>query len=200
MIPYRKHLSRQAYPRLRFSSIPAVACSLTGVEAPAPTPLARPTTTPGQHSDFSPIPIAPYEPITTLRVERRRGDFWNRSIARTYAQSRAEFESSRARVHYWAGCEFSPATLLRPAALQSNRKRFLAAYGDGRITLKHLVQGQPPGKSARQPDGAHGHSTGTVHEMPPRFGYAACAPVPTTGQTTQRPCATQLMPQCRRGR
>ena len=87
MIPYRKHLSRQAYPRLRFSSIPTAACSLTGDEAPAPTPPGRPATTPGQHSDFSPIPVAPYEPITTLRAGMTRRDFCNPPHVRTSVQS-----------------------------------------------------------------------------------------------------------------
>ena len=35
-----------------------------------------------------------------------------------------------------AGCEFSPATVLRTAALQSKRKRSLAAYGAAQHTLQ----------------------------------------------------------------
>ena len=65
----------------------------------------------------------------TFDAGRRRGDFPNRSNVRTHAQSRAELKSSRARVPYMAGGEFSPATVVRPDAPQWKRTRSLAAYG-----------------------------------------------------------------------
>ena len=68
-------------------------------------------------------------------AERGRGDFANRSRARPHAQSRAELESLRARVPYIAGCEFSPATVLRGTAHSAYRKRFLGAYGSHRPSV-----------------------------------------------------------------
>ena len=62
----------------------------------------------------------------------RRRDFRDSSHVRTPAQSRAEIESPRARGPHTAGSEFSPATELRAAALQSKQTRFLAAYGPHR--------------------------------------------------------------------
>ena len=66
--------------------------------------------------------------VMTFVAGRRRGDFGDSSPVRTHAQSRAEIESTRVRGPHTAGCEFSPATVLRPAALQFERKRFHAAY------------------------------------------------------------------------
>ena len=76
----------------------------------------------------------------------RRGDLYNRSILRTDAQSRAEFESPRARIPCITGFGVSPATLTRAAALRSKRTRFSAAYVAGQLKTQRLVQRQPPGK------------------------------------------------------
>ena len=67
---------------------------------------------------------------------RRRRDFRNPPPARFSAQSREQLESSRAWVPYIAGCEFSPATMLRAAALQSKQTGSLAAYGAGQLTAQ----------------------------------------------------------------
>ena len=83
-------------------------------------------------------------------VERRRGDFSDPPGMRMRAQSRAEIESSRARVPNIAGCEFPPPTVLRTAALQSNSKRFRAAYGHHRSRT-----GAPHRTSSRKSPGPH---------------------------------------------
>ena len=64
----------------------------------------------------------------TLVAERRRREICDSSPARTHAQSRAEIESPRARDRYTTRGEFSTATAVRSDALQSKRKRSLAAY------------------------------------------------------------------------
>ena len=68
----------------------------------------------------------------TFGAGRRRGDFRDSSRVPAHAQSRADIESSRARVPYIAGCEISPATVLRAAALANYSKCFRAAYGHNR--------------------------------------------------------------------
>ena len=67
-------------------------------------------------------------PQVTFGPGTRRGTLPDRSDVPPDAQSRAPIESSRAQVPYNDGCEFSPTTVLRPAALQSKRTRSLAAY------------------------------------------------------------------------
>ena len=42
------------------------------------------------------------------------------------------------------GCEISPTTVLRTAALQLNRTRSLAAYGAAKLMVEPLAQPQPP--------------------------------------------------------
>ena len=64
----------------------------------------------------------------TFVAERRRGDFGDSSLVRTPALSRVELESPRARGPYTAAGAFSTATGVRSDALQSKRKRSLAAY------------------------------------------------------------------------
>ena len=80
---------------------------------------------------------------STFVAGRRRRDFSDPSLARTHAQSRAELESSRARVPYIAGWESSSATVLRTRAQQSKRTRSPAAYGLGQLTAQRLAQRQP---------------------------------------------------------
>ena len=72
------------------------------------------------------------ETNTMFVAERTCGDSRDPPLTRTYAQSRAELGSSRARVPYVAGCEFSPPTVLRTAALQSKSIRSLPAYSTER--------------------------------------------------------------------
>ena len=83
--------------------------------------------------------------MVTFVAETSRRDFVDSSLVPTHAQSRAGIESPRARVPYIAGCEFSPATVLRAAALQSKSKRFLTAYGARQLTVQRLAPPQPPG-------------------------------------------------------
>ena len=64
---------------------------------------------------------------------RRWGEFWNPSRLRPRAQSRAGIEYPRARGPYMAGCELSPATVLRAAAQAKYSKHFRAAYGTYRL-------------------------------------------------------------------
>ena len=72
-----------------------------------------------------------------------RGEFCDLSLVRTRAQSYAGIECPRARVPYLAGCQNSPATVLRASALQSKSARFLAAYGADKLTAQRHVQGKP---------------------------------------------------------
>ena len=67
-----------------------------------------------------------------LRIGRRRKDSLDSSLERTHAQSRAGTRSSRGRLPYIAGCESSPATVPRAAALQTMSVRSLDAYGSVR--------------------------------------------------------------------
>ena len=60
---------------------------------------------------------------------RRPRESSDSSNVRIHAQSRAELESSRARVPYIAGCEFSPATVLRTGAQPKYPTRCRPAYG-----------------------------------------------------------------------
>ena len=80
-------------------------------------------------------PVHPQPPLLSRPMfvaGRRSRDLGDSSRMRTHAQSRPEIESPRARSPYTAGSEFSPATVLRPAALQFERKRFHAAYANVR--------------------------------------------------------------------
>ena len=54
-------------------------------------------------------------------AERRGGECWNRPHVRPPARSRTEIEPPRARGHHMAGCEFSPATVMRSAARANYR-------------------------------------------------------------------------------
>ena len=87
---------------------------------------------------------APHAPaprgMVTFVAGRRCREICDSPLVRTHAQSRVELESPRARVPYIAGCEISPATVLRADALRSNRTRSRAAYGAGRLTAQHLSQ------------------------------------------------------------
>ena len=76
-------------------------------------------------------------------AETKRRVFWNPSGARSHALPRAELEPLRARVPYIAGCEISPSTVLRAAALQSKRTRSLVAYGAAKLPAKPRAQRQP---------------------------------------------------------
>lgn len=67
-------------------------------------------------------------PIVMFVAGTRRPGIFKSSLVRTHAQSRAGIESSRARVPYTAGCEFSLATVMRIVALHSKLTRFLATY------------------------------------------------------------------------
>ena len=75
----------------------------------------------------------------TSGAGRCSGDSVDSSDVRTHAQSRAQLESPRARGPYTARCEFSPATVLRVTALQSNSTRCLVAYGAAQLTARHHV-------------------------------------------------------------
>ena len=68
----------------------------------------------------------------TLVAGTRRPEIFESSLVRTHAQSRAGIESSRARVPYTAGCEFSPETAVRADAQAKNPKSFRAAYAHNR--------------------------------------------------------------------
>ena len=59
---------------------------------------------------------------------RRRRKFRHSSLMRTHAQSRAELESSRARVPYAAGFELTPETRLRTRARVKYPTRYPPAY------------------------------------------------------------------------
>ena len=74
---------------------------------------------------------------------RRFGDFRHSSPVRTHAQSCPQIESPRARVPYIAGCENSPSTVPRPAALQSQGTRSLVAYGAAKLRAKTCAPIQP---------------------------------------------------------
>ena len=70
--------------------------------------------------------------------------------SREHMRSHAQILNPPAREYsHMAGCEFSAATVLRPAALQSKSKRFLAAYGAGQIIVQYLVQQQPAARSVQ---------------------------------------------------
>ena len=75
---------------------------------------------------------------------RRRGEFVNPPRVPTHAQSCAEIESPRARIPYIAGCEISPATVLRGDAQAKNSKRFRAAYGHHRSRTGPLHRSSSP--------------------------------------------------------
>ena len=68
-------------------------------------------------------------------AERRRGEFYNPSVTRTPAQSRAELESPRARVPYIAGWEFPTTTDVRVNAHDTYSNCFRAAYGHYRPSV-----------------------------------------------------------------
>ena len=68
----------------------------------------------------------------TYGTGRRSGDIADLSLGRNHAQSRAELESSRARVPYIAGCEFSFAPMMRTPALKLKSKSTLAAEVNGK--------------------------------------------------------------------
>ena len=80
-------------------------------------------------------------------AERRRREFCNSSRVRTCPQSRPEIESSRARVPYIAGCEISPATVLRGDAQARYSRRFRPAYGPYRPRAEALH----PSSNAKSP-------------------------------------------------
>ena len=88
-------------------------------------------------------------------AERRCREICNSSPVRTHAQLRPEIESSRARVPYMAGCEFPPATVLRPGARQSKSKRFLPVYGAEQPTTQRFTPLSHHGVSLLRLDGAH---------------------------------------------
>ena len=126
----------------------------------------------------SPTTLAPHSAGTgTLVAETRCGDFRHRSRVRTFAQSRADLESPRARVLYTAAHEFPISTVLRTAALQSRQRRFLAAYGDEAPGAPRLPRQQP-----REPDIHTVNWNGTqphrrdyalpeVHQLPVLFAF-----------------------------
>ena len=103
----------------------------------------------------TPSTLRRHSPLATFGAERRSGNFVDVSNLRTRTQSRAEFESSHARVPHTAGFELSPATVLRAATHQSNRRRFRAAYANVRTTSAYRVRN--PAKIRRSPtaDGHH---------------------------------------------
>jgi len=74
---------------------------------------------------------------TTFAVTTRRQELWDTSRKRTPARSRAELESSRARVPYIAGCELSSRTRLRTGALVNNPTRYPPAYVHSRSNDGH---------------------------------------------------------------
>ena len=82
--------------------------------------------------------------VVTFVAEPRRRDFSDSPLVRLHAQSRTEIESPRARGPYTAGCEFSPATVLRAATLQLKPKRCLSAYGVGKSFECRFPPQQPP--------------------------------------------------------
>ena len=142
-------------------------------------------------------PPGPSPQSQPMFVAGRRGrDFVDPSLVRTRTQSRAEIGSSRARVplygRYTAGCIWPDANFLlrqccaRVRSSRSGAVSCLLTAMDGSHS-NTLCPDSQQGISAQRPDVAHGHSTGTVHQVSPRFGHAACAPVPTTGQSAQRP-------------
>ena len=92
---------------------------------------------------------------------RRCGNSGNSSDLRTHALSRAEIESPRARGLYMAGCEFSPASVLRPPALQLKSNGSRAAYDPGKLAARRLAQ-SASGRE-RPPQGLTAHA-GTPQE------------------------------------
>ena len=80
----------------------------------------------------------PRASLEALVADTRRWNFVDSSLVRTHAQSCAEIESPRVRGPHTAGCEFSPATVLRRAALRLKRQRSLVAYGAISATTQHL--------------------------------------------------------------
>ena len=85
---------------------------------------------------------------TTFVVRTRRREFWDSSLMRTHAQSRAEIESPRARVPYAAGWELPPGTRLRAGARVKYWNRSPGAYGHRRSsagTPRSYVEDQVPG-------------------------------------------------------
>ena len=84
--------------------------------------------------------------LTTFASGRRPRGFCDRSDVRIHAQSRADLESPRAGVPYLLRCDFSPPTVLRTPALQSNRKRFRAAYDAAKLPALRRPQRKPLSK------------------------------------------------------
>ena len=88
--------------------------------------------------------------IVTNVAGTSSGDFVDAPRMRMRARSRAKFESPHARVPCTAGCEFSPETVVRAAALQSKSKRSLAAY------TMLLLRTEDARDVCIHPDGEHG--------------------------------------------
>ena len=123
---------------------------------------------------------------------RGRGDFRNSSPVRIHAQPRAEIESSLAVIFYMASCGISLTTMLRPVALQSKSKRFLAAYGVPWKSTTPQRERIPPGELSLQPVavGADDRSTDIVRNT-------SMEPVTST-LPSYRPRATVPRKDCHR--
>ena len=128
---------RQVRPRARTRSD-------VGAAAP-PAPCHRRVAGWTSRSPASPLPItamvkgmAPPRAFVMCVAGRRSGGFEVSSLVRTPTQLRAEHESPRAQIPCTAGCEISPATVLRTGALQSKWSRFLVAYRAISVKIQHL--------------------------------------------------------------
>ena len=103
------------------------------------------------HSERDRVDVGPHSTgFATFVAGRRRGEFCASSHMRKHAQSRAEIESSRARVPYTAGCEFSAATGVRAPAQPEYSKRFRGAYGPIAQEPNHRIV-RPPRNFWRHP-------------------------------------------------
>lgn len=141
--PDASFLQRQCCTRVRATNTRAVSWALTAAGVHQPNHLDR---LPRRGSPTLPsVRSRGPRPASTVTFETgtRYREFFESSLTRTDAQSRAQLESPRARVPYIAGGEFSASPLLRTAALRSKPTRPLAAYGAANLTTKRRVQQKP---------------------------------------------------------
>ena len=90
--------------------------------------------------------------VMRFGADTRSAELLASSHVRTHAQSRAGIESSRARVPYIAGREFSPATTLRTRAHAKYPTRLPARLRPQSLTSPSTAPGPPAKKSsARAP-------------------------------------------------
>ena len=95
--------------------------------------------------------VSAASPSATFGPGRRRREFGNSSRLPAHAHSRPDLETSRARVPYVAGCEFSPQSLLLTGALTSKSKRYLPAYCVGTLTDSGPAQRHQLGRIRQAP-------------------------------------------------